>query len=141
MQSAYVSSTQYASLDCQQLGAELTRVSRREIELYGQLKKMADNDEAQMGIGLILFWPTLFFLEGGDGPQAAEYTRVKGEGDAVEQVMIQKSCEQALMAPRQEVIALREIPKRLKKLKELYDSGAISSDEYQEKRQEIIGEI
>ena len=28
-----------------------------------------------MGVGLILFWPTLFFREGGDGPEAAEYAR------------------------------------------------------------------
>ena len=45
-----------------------------------------------MGVGLILFWPTLFFLEGGDGPEAAEYARMKGEIDALETISIQKNC-------------------------------------------------
>ncbi len=45
-----------------------------------------------MGVGLVLFWPTLFFLEGGDGPEAAEYARLKGERDAIEKVSIQKKC-------------------------------------------------
>lgn len=45
-----------------------------------------------MGVGLVLFWPTLFFLEGGDGPQAQEYARLKGERDAIERVSIQKKC-------------------------------------------------
>jgi len=34
----------------------------------------------------------LFFLEGGDGPEAAEYGRLKGERDALEKVAIQKEC-------------------------------------------------
>ena len=46
-----------------------------------------------MAIGLVLFWPTLFFLEGGDGPEAAEYARLKGEVDALEGVAIQKQCD------------------------------------------------
>ncbi len=141
MQSAYVSASQYSSLDCQQLGGELSRVSGRELELHSQLKKMADNDEAQMGIGLILFWPTLFLLEGGDGPQAAEYSRIKGEGDTLEQVMVQKSCDQALLAPREKVLAQREIPNRLKKLDEMLSVGQITQDEYDARRKAIIDEI
>jgi hypothetical protein len=46
-----------------------------------------------MAIGLILFWPALFFLEGGDGPQAAEYARLRGEVDALERVAIVKKCD------------------------------------------------
>ena len=70
---------------------------RRASELHGQLKKTADNDAAQMGVGLILFWPVLFFLEGGDGPQAAEYARLKGERDALEEVAIFKKCDSDMM--------------------------------------------
>ena len=40
----------------------------------------------------ILFWPTLFFLEGGDGPQAQEYARLKGERDAIGKVAVVKKC-------------------------------------------------
>lgn len=45
-----------------------------------------------MAAGIILFWPALFFLEGGDGPQAAEYSRLKGEREALQQALVQKKC-------------------------------------------------
>ena len=89
---AYVSPIQYQAYTCSQLSQEVARVSRRVSELHGGLKKTAENDSAQMGVGLILFFPALFFLEGGDGPQAAEYARLKGERDALEVVSIQKDC-------------------------------------------------
>ena len=90
--SQYVSELQYQSYSCEQLGMEAGRVSARTGEKYRSVKKLADNDAAQMGVGLILFWPSLFFLEGGDGPEAAEYSRLKGEMDAIERVAISKSC-------------------------------------------------
>ena len=71
---------------------EMSRVSKKVNELRGGLKEQADNDSAQMAIGLIIFWPALFFLEGGDGADAAEFSRLKGEFEALEQVSIQKSC-------------------------------------------------
>ena len=73
MSAMSVSTLAYESYDCDQIAAESQRVERRVAELYGQLKKTADNDSAQMAVGLVLFWPALFFLEGGDGPEAAEY--------------------------------------------------------------------
>ena len=88
----YVSELQYQSYDCQQLEMEARRISARTGELYGNVKKLADNDSAQMGVGLILFWPTLFFLEGGDGPEAAEYARLQGEADAMERAAVSKKC-------------------------------------------------
>ena len=88
----YVSPLQYKDYTCDQIGMEMQRVSRKVAELRGTLDKDASNDAAQMGIGLILFWPALFFLEGGDGVQAAQYSRLKGEFEALEQVAIQKNC-------------------------------------------------
>jgi len=102
MSAAYVSPIQYQDYDCKQVGAELTRVSRRAQELYGQLDKTASNDAAQMAVGMVLFWPALFFLEGGDGPEAAEYTRLKGEREALEQVAIQKHCDPTIIPPAME---------------------------------------
>ena len=92
VQTAYVSPLQYKNYDCDQLSMEAERVSARTIALYGSLKDTADTDEIQMGIGLILLWPVLFFLEGGDDPRATEYSRLKGERDAVEKVSVQKKC-------------------------------------------------
>lgn len=87
-----VSTLPYEQYNCQQVGAELDRVNRRASELHGSLQKTASNDNAQMAVGMILFWPALFFLEGGDGPEAAEYGRIKGEKDALERVAIRKEC-------------------------------------------------
>ena len=88
----YVSPLQYKDYTCEQIGMEMQRVSRKVAELRGTLDKDASNDAAQMGIGLILFWPALFFLEGGDGVNASQYSHLKGEFEALEQVAIQKDC-------------------------------------------------
>jgi len=91
IQTASVSTLQYKDHNCDQLAMEADRVSTRTNELYHNLKKTADNDEVQMGVGLLLLWPTLFFLDG-DGHEAQEYSRLKGERDAIEKVAILKSC-------------------------------------------------
>ena len=88
----YVSPLQYKDYTCDQIGMEMQRVSRKVAELRGTLAKDASNDAAQMGIGLILFWPALFFLEGGDGVNASQYSHLKGEFEALEQIAIQKEC-------------------------------------------------
>ena len=87
-----VSTLQFKDHDCDHLAAETSRIERRAHELYTQLKDTADADAAQMGIGLVLFLPVLLFLEGGDGPEAQEYGRLKGEREAIEVVAIQKKC-------------------------------------------------
>ncbi|MDB3944974.1 hypothetical protein N9444_03530 [Gammaproteobacteria bacterium] len=89
---AYVSPLQYQNYSCDQIAMEMNRVSRKVNELRGDLKEEADNDSAQMAIGLIIFWPALFFLEGGDGADATEFSRLKGEFEALESISIQKSC-------------------------------------------------
>ena len=88
----YVSPVQYESYSCDQVQAEMQRVSSRARTLEASLKATADTDAVQMGVGLILFWPTLFFLEGGDGPEAQEFGRLKGEKEALEKVSVQKKC-------------------------------------------------
>lgn len=87
-----VSTLPFEQHNCKQIAGEVDRVNRRVSELHGNLDKKANGDAAQMAIGMVLFWPALFFLEGGDGPEAAEYARLKGERDALEKVAIQKEC-------------------------------------------------
>lgn len=93
IQTAYVSETQYQDYDCEQLQIEAKNVTRRAADLRGRLQKDADNDAAQMGVGLVLFWPALFLLEGGDGVEAQQYARLKGERDAIERAAVPKKCE------------------------------------------------
>ena len=89
---ADVSPLQYKDYDCDDIANELERIVRKMNTAYMQLDKKASNDTTQATIGAILFWPTLFFLEGGDGPQAMEYSMLRGKFDALEQVSIRKKC-------------------------------------------------
>lgn len=88
---AYISPMQYQSYDCDQLAGELGRIQTRVNQLTGRLDEAATNDKVLMGVGLILFWPALFAL-GGTKQQEAEYARLRGEYDALQQVAIQKKC-------------------------------------------------
>ena len=81
----------YKDYDCDQLTAEMSRVSRRVGELQGSIDKNARQDKVAAGVGLVLFWPALFFIDG-DTPEATEYARLRGEFEAMEQSAIQKRC-------------------------------------------------
>lgn len=87
----YVSPLQYRSYDCDQIEQEMMAVSRKVSDLAAQVDKTASNDTAQTTVGIILFWPTLFFLDG-DTPQGQEYGRLKGEFEALEKAAMQRKC-------------------------------------------------
>lgn len=87
----YISPTQYHNYDCEQLSGEVQRLHPRISQLGARLDEAASNDATIMGVGLILFWPALFAL-GGTKEQEAEYARLKGEYDALEQAAIVKKC-------------------------------------------------
>lgn len=91
---SYVSPIQYANHDCAQLQGELTRVNRRLVEKMRDQDSRADSDALTTGVGVVLFWPALFFIKG-DEEHAGELARLKGEFDAIEQSAIQKRCNVA----------------------------------------------
>lgn len=88
---AYVSPIQYQSYDCEQLAAEDQRLKARVGEIGGRLDEANSNDKAIGVVGAILFWPALFAL-GGTKQQEAEYARLKGEHDALQQAYNMKKC-------------------------------------------------
>lgn len=88
---SYISPVQYQNYDCGQLSAESQRLQVRVTELGGRLDQAASNDKILMGVGLVLFWPAWFAL-GGTKQQEAEFSRLKGEFDAVDQAMIARKC-------------------------------------------------
>ncbi|SMF78068.1 hypothetical protein SAMN06265365_1361 [Tistlia consotensis] len=96
---AYVSPVQYADYSCPQITAEMDGVSKRTVELYDHLQNKADNDSAEMAIGIVLFWPALLMLNGGDGPEAQEYAHLKGEYKALDEVAGKKSCTVTTRSP------------------------------------------
>ena len=103
---AYVSPLKYRDYTCRQLAEEMDYIGQRTTILYQRLKKEHSADNWQMGVGLILFWPVLFALEGGDGPEAAEYAQLKGEFEAARRVSVTKDCN--VIAPSPEEIMNRE---------------------------------
>ena len=141
----YVSPNQYQHYSCEQITMEMNRTSRKANELQARLKKDADNDAAQMAVGLNIFWPTLFFLEGGDGPEAAEYSRLKGEFEALEEVSVQKKCGVEVQTTTSTVGASDEssddtqtLKESLRELKEMLDEGLISEEDYEKKKDALL---
>ena len=100
----YVSPLKYKDYDNDQIVMEMDYIGQRTAELYYQLDKEAKSDQGQMALGLLIFWPALFFLEGGDGPQAAEYARLKGEYEALRKIAIQRKIGLELMPKSPEEI-------------------------------------
>jgi hypothetical protein len=98
----YVSPLAYQGYNCDQIRTELVRVSSRVSEVTGQQRKQASNDALAMGVGLVIFWPALFFLAGGSDKKD-ELGRLKGEYDALQVSANEKSCNfataQAAAAP------------------------------------------
>jgi hypothetical protein len=88
----YVSPALYQNLNCNQLRSEAEAVSHRAAAAFGQQDKNRGQDAAMTGVGVVLFWPALFFMKG-DGATAAEVARLKGEMQAIEQVNRTKNCE------------------------------------------------
>ena len=91
VQASYVSPLQYQEYSCHQIRTEVMRISHKVNEVAGIQDKTASNDSTAMGVGLILFWPALFFIEHGD--QHVQLAELKGQYDALEQTAIQKNCD------------------------------------------------
>ncbi len=88
---SYVSPLQYAAFTCEQIKPELLRVNSEIVKVTGVQDQVATKDAVAMGVGLILFWPALFFLASGDDKKA-ELAHLKGEYEALEHAAIQKNC-------------------------------------------------
>ena len=87
----YVSPAQYSSYDCDQLRQEMVRINGIANQMAGKLDDNKATDEAVTAAGIILFWPALFFL-GGTSEEEAEFARLRGEYNALEQASILKKC-------------------------------------------------
>ncbi|MEJ2180627.1 MAG: metal ABC transporter ATP-binding protein [Gammaproteobacteria bacterium] len=122
----YVSPTKYKSHDCEQVAVEMGEVSRKTAQLYQSLDTKADNDAAQLGVGLIIFWPMLFALEGGDGPDAVEYSNLKGEYEALKTASVSKECSMDSLPPSPEEI----IAEKQKQQEEIQKAQAKTDDSF-----------
>lgn len=91
---AYVSPIPYSNCDCDQLRTEIMRVNAKVVEVTGVQERTANKDAVAMGVGLVVFWPALFFLATGDN-RKEELARLKGEYDCLEGLAVQKQCDYA----------------------------------------------
>ena len=82
---------------------EMDRVSHRTSDLYAALDKKAQNDAVATGVGMVLFWPALFLIDG-DGPESQEYARLKGEYEALHKAAVEKKCAVGDLPPSPEEI-------------------------------------
>lgn len=88
----YISPLQYASYDCEQLGMESQRIQVRASQLGARIDQSASNGNAATAVAVVIFWPAAFFTGSGNKEQQADFARLKGEKEAVDQAVIQKKC-------------------------------------------------
>jgi len=85
-----VSPLKFEPYNCDQLGQEYARLLQVSQTTNRKQDDIATNDSVAMGVGLVLFWPALFFIDTND--QREQVAQLKGELTALEQVSIKKSC-------------------------------------------------
>ena len=88
---AYVPSTVYSSMSCNNLRAEDLRLRRSVSEISRSVDKEYKNDKTMEAVTWILFWPAVFAMDGNEA-EAANLSQAKGEADAVRAAMIAKKC-------------------------------------------------
>ncbi len=104
---SYISPIAYENYTCDQLSAEAQTVSLRAAQAAGVQNKARTTDAVVTTVGLVVFWPSLFFLKG-NGPQAAELANLKGQMEAIERASILKNCR--ITFQREAPISTRTTP-------------------------------
>lgn len=89
--SVYISPMNYENWTCPQLAEEATRISSRAAQAAGEQDRKATNDTVATTVAVVVFWPAAFFVKG-DGANAAELGRLRGEMEAIEQASTRKRC-------------------------------------------------
>jgi hypothetical protein len=102
----YVSPVMYQGYSCDQIRSELVRISDRVAVVTGQQKQKATNDAIAMTVGIVIFWPALFFLAMGQD-QKDELGRLKGQYDALNAAAVQNHCVYAAPAAQPPPLASR----------------------------------
>ena len=120
----YTSPLIYQHYSCDQIRQELLRVNSRVLEVTGQQDSAANKDAAAFAVGMILFWPALFFMVGGDKKE--ELGRLKGECEALEKCAIEKEC--SIVAELEDARKQKEEYEKKKKSVDNTPSGADWAD-------------
>lgn len=89
---SYVPQSVYDGATCAALARDMVEIQQQAAALSGQLDTAAGKDAALVAVGLILFWPALFFI-GSDKSKEAELARMKGSHEAMARTFKAKGCE------------------------------------------------
>jgi hypothetical protein len=87
---SYVSPVQYSGMSCDQIKDELIRISDRVRVVSGQQQRKATTDAVALTVGLVIFWPALFFMIGGDKKE--ELANLKGQYEALDRAASNQNC-------------------------------------------------
>ena len=120
IQPNYVSPLAYNSYDCEMLEMEYARLSRESNKVNKQQDDVASSDGGAVAVGMLLFWPALFFIDNDD--MREQVAQLKGEVNAVEEAAILKKCA---VASRIQDKLITE-----KQLEELDNAKATGSEVY-----------
>jgi hypothetical protein len=82
-----ISTMRYDGASCRAVAAELESVNGQLATASSALETKANQDTAAVVIGAVLFWPALFFIQGG-AAQEAEVARLKGEQIALNKKLL-----------------------------------------------------
>ncbi len=88
---SYVPTVEYSNKSCSKLKQEIIAINREMRVIAGVQDDTASKDAVAMGVGLVLFWPALFFLASGDDNER-QISELKGRYDAVKTVSQRKGC-------------------------------------------------
>jgi hypothetical protein len=88
---SYIPPSAYENSDCNQLSVEAQITAARAATAVGVQKRKATGDAIAMGVGMVVFWPALFFIKG-DSNTSSEVALLKGEMEAIQTAAARKHC-------------------------------------------------
>jgi hypothetical protein len=86
-----VSSSMYSNWDCDQVNAEMRRLTQEISSLEGKQTEIYKKDQLYGWAGFFLIWPAWFFIDG-DGQVATDLSLAKGTFKTMGQLQIEKKC-------------------------------------------------
>lgn len=89
---AYVPTSEYKMMSCDNLANEARRVRRSVADLEIDVDEAYDTDKTAEVITWVLFWPAAFAMDG-NKQEASRLSEAKGQAEAIRSALIQKGCE------------------------------------------------
>ena len=90
--SAYVSPTEYNGDSCPSLNIAYARNNSEAAALYKKMKGKSRTNTGAATVGVLLFWPALFFMKGKDAESDSRMAELMGRRTAIETAMDKGNC-------------------------------------------------